>query len=325
MDMFDGSFKIYVDAHNSQQKMDDIERGGHGNGNGNDPYVVDMFSKEVQNVREDMKDMEQLYTRLQECNEEIKTAENAKIMKELRAQLNMDLDHILKLAKQINKKFDGLVLANAAQRKLTGNGPDPSDDHRASMISNLGEDLKHMMRSFQGLRTQMESDHRQIIESRFYAITREKATAESIDNLIANDAAESPLHQAMQEHGRAVVLDAVAEIQERRDTMRDIRRNLMSLHQILLGIATPIIPEGQGGGNRGGGAGPPSPGPVGVDPYPVVPPPVLGGGKTGTGGLNDYEKETRKQAYIAIALALCIISIVVVSLLQLEAQLESKA
>ncbi|KAL2244830.1 UNVERIFIED_CONTAM: Syntaxin [Sesamum indicum] len=318
--MFDGSFKIYVDAHNNHHpKMDDIERGGHGN----DPYGIDMFSKEVDNVRDDMKNMEKLYSRLGECNEEIKMAENAKTMKELRAQLNMDLDHLLKLAKQINKKFDGLVLANAAQRKLTGNGPDPSDDHRASMISSLGEDLKHMMRSFQGLRTQLESDHRQIIETRFFAITREKATAESIDNLIANDAAESALHQAMQEHGRAAVLDAVAEIQERRDTMRDIRRNLMSLHQILLGIATPVVPELQGG-NRGGGGGLPSPGPSPVDPYPVVPPPVMGGGKTGTGGLNDYEKETRKQAYIAIALALCIISVVVIALLHLEAELESK-
>ncbi|KAL0442821.1 UNVERIFIED_CONTAM: syntaxin [Sesamum latifolium] len=320
MDMFDGSFKIYVDAHNSNAKMDDIERGGHGN----DPYGTDMFSKEVDNVRDDMKNMEKLYSRLRECNEEIKMADNATTMKELRAQLNMDLDHLLKLAKQINKKFDGLVLANAAQRKLTGNGPDPSDDHRASMISNLGEDIKHMMRSFQGLRTQMESDHRQIIESRFFAITREKATAESIDNLIANDAAESPLHQAMQEYGRAAVLDAVAEIQERRDTMRDIRRNLMSLHQTLLGRATPVVPELQGGGIRGGGGGPQSPGPSPVDPYPVVPPPVMGGGKTGTGGLNDYEKETRKQAYIAIALALCIISVVVVALLHLEAELESK-
>ncbi|KAL0398657.1 UNVERIFIED_CONTAM: syntaxin [Sesamum radiatum] len=319
MDMFDGSFKIYVDAHNSNQKMDDIERGG---GHGNNPYGTDMFSKEVDNVRDDMKNMEKLYSRLRECNEEIKMAENAQTMKELRAQLNMDLDHLLKLAKQINKKFDGLVLANAAQRKLTGHGPDPSDDHRASMISNLGEDIKYMMRSFQGLRTQLESDHRQIIENRFFAITREKATAESIDNLIANDAAESPLHQAMQEYGRAVVLDAVAEIQERRDTVMDIRRNLMSLHQILLGIATPVLPELQGGGIRGGGGGPPSPSPV--DPYPVVAPPVMGGAKTGTGGLNDYEKETRKQAYIAIALALCIISVVVVALLHLEAELESK-
>ncbi|KAL0353147.1 UNVERIFIED_CONTAM: syntaxin [Sesamum calycinum] len=320
MDMFDGSFKIYVDAHNGHQKTDDIERGRHGN----DPYGIDMFSKEVDYVRDDMKNMEKLYSRLMECNEEIKQAKIAQTMKELRAQLNMDLDHILKLAKQINKKFDGLVLANAAQRKLTGNGPDPSGDHRASMISNLGEDLKHMMRSFQGLRTQMESDHRQIIESRFFAITRQKATAESIDNLIANDAAESPLDQAMQEHGRAAVLDAVAEIQERRDTMKDIRRNLMSLHQILLGIATPVVPELQGGGNRGGGGGPPSPIPVAVDPYPVVPAPVTGGGKMGTGGLNDYEKETRKQAYIAIALALCIISVVVIALLHLESELESK-
>lgn len=128
----------------------------------------------------------------------------------------------------------------------------------------------------------------------------------------------------MQELGRGPVVDAVAEIQERRDTMREIRRNLMALHQVLLGIATPVAAapppvEGQGGGNKIGG-GPPSP----VENFPA-PPPVAaayGAGKAGTGGLNDYERETRNQAYIAIAIALMIIITIIVSLLKVENSLE---
>ncbi|KAI3456327.1 hypothetical protein Pfo_012990 [Paulownia fortunei] len=320
---FDGSFKIYVDPKNNNSKMDDIEMGRGGQGDG--PYGLEMFSKEVDNVKEDMKNLEKLYSKVQESNEDIKIAQNAKTMKELRAQLNMDLDHLLKLAKQINKKFDGLVRANAAQRRIAGSGPGSSDDHtRASMISELGDNIMHMMRKFQGLRAQMETEHRQLIESRFFAITREKATAEAIDNLIASEVPESPLHQAMQEHGRGPVLDAVAEIQERRDTMMEFRRNLMGLHQILLGIATPVAApapvEGQGGGIKGGG-GPPSP----VETYPVAPPVVAAhsAAKAGTGGLNDYEKETRKQAYIAMAVALVIIISIIVSLLKVENQLEN--
>ncbi|KAK6149855.1 hypothetical protein DH2020_017380 [Rehmannia glutinosa] len=317
---FDGSFKIYVDPRNGHGNTD-IETGRIGPG----PYGLDMFAKEVDHVKEDMKSLEKLYCSVQEINEDIKIAQNAMTMRDLRDRMNTDLDHILKLSKQINKKFDGLVRANAAQRRLAGSGPGSSDDHsRASMISDLGESLKHMMRSFQGLRVQMETEHRQLIESRYFAITREKATAEAIDNLIANEVPESPLHHAMQDHGRGPVLDTVAEIQERRDTMMEIRRSLMSLHQILLGIATPVLvaappAEGQSVGLSKGGGGPPSP----VENFPAALPVVAGAAKGGNGGLNDYEKETRKQAYIAIAVALVIIISIIVSLLKVENQVEN--
>ncbi|KAL6546664.1 hypothetical protein OROMI_022385 [Orobanche minor] len=317
---FDGSFKIYVEP---KPNTEDIETGRAGPG----PYGLDMFAKEVDNVKEDMKTLEKLYSRVQESNEDIKIAQNAMGMRELRGEMNTDLDHIIKLAKQINKKFDGLVRANAAQRRVTGSGPGSSDDNaRAAMISDLGDDIKNMMRKFQGLRVQMETDHRQLIESRYFTITREKATAEAIDNLIANEVPESPLHHAMQDHGRGPVLDAVAEIQERRGTMMEIRRNLMALHQILLGIATPVVAaaqataEGPIGVSKGGaGGGPPSP----VEAFPAGPQMVVVPAKAGTGGLNDYEKETRNQAYIAIAVALVIIISVIVSLLKVENELEN--
>lgn len=169
------------------------------------------------------------------------------------------------------------------------------------------------------------------IEIRYFAITREKATAEAIDNLIASEVPESPLHQAMQEHGRAPVMDAVAEIQERRDAMKETRRSLMGLHQILLGIATPVMPtpqEAQVGGSRGGavggggGGGLPSP----VEAHPQALPAIMGGhgaAKAGTGGLNDYEKETRKQAYIAIAVALVMIVGISIATLVTEYRIEN--
>ncbi|KAL8032691.1 hypothetical protein ABFX02_13G112900 [Erythranthe guttata] len=322
---FDGSFKIYVDPKDGQAYPDDVEAGRNGG------YGLEMFSKEVEMVKEDINGANKLYSKVQDLNEEIKIAQNAKAMKELRARLNADLDHLLKLAKQINKKFDGLVRANAAQRKVAATGSGVCDDQtRANMISDLGEDVKQLMRKFQGLRANMETDHRQLIESRYFGITREKATAEAIDNLIASEVPESPLHHAMQEHGRGPVLDAVAEIQERRDTMKETRKSLMGLHQILLGIATPVVPaaaaaaaDGQIGGSKGGCAGPPSP----VENYPVV---VVGGGghvaaKSGTGGLNDYEKETRNQAYIAIVVALVILITIIVLILRTEYTIENGA
>ena len=47
--------------------------------------ISDRIFQDVENVKEDMRSVEQLYKRLQESNEESKTVHNAKTMKELRA------------------------------------------------------------------------------------------------------------------------------------------------------------------------------------------------------------------------------------------------
>ncbi|KAL3851278.1 hypothetical protein ACJIZ3_013160 [Penstemon smallii] len=274
-DSFDSSFKIYVDLRSHHSDDESVGGGGHGN----DPNALDTFFKEIDKAKEDIKNMENLYIMFQESNEEVKAACSAKTMMELRTRIYMDLDH----------------------RKVQGNGPALTDDQtRASMISGLGENVNNMMRKFQGLRVRMETDHRQIIETRYFAITGEKATEEAIDHLISSQGADGLLYQAMQEHGTAAVLDAVTEIQERCDAMREIRKHLMNLHQILLGMASPV--EAHGGGVVGGG--PPSP----VEVYVQQPPPATtnmhSAMKPGAGRLNDYEKETRRQAYIAMGIAM---------------------
>lgn len=293
----DGSFRIYVDP--------ECQEDG-----------VEAFSSEVENVKQDLIDMEKLYASLQQCNQDMKEAGSGRAMRDVRERLNSDLDNLEKLVKQINKKYEGLVRANAAQRKGSSD-----DDRRESMISDLVETLQSIMRAFQTLRTQMETDNRVLIEARFYAITHEKATAEAIDNLIASDAAGSPLHHAIQKHGKDPVAEAVEEIKERREAMREIRRSLMALHQVLLGIATPAAAQ-QGGGNKAGGD-------IAcvVESFPAAGQPsaaALGGGKGGAGGLNDYERETRNRAYIAIAVAVILVVAISITFLRLEIMVESK-
>ncbi|KAL3820578.1 hypothetical protein ACJIZ3_006483 [Penstemon smallii] len=310
-DSFDSSFKIYVDSRSHHSDDESVGGGGHGN----DPNALDTFFKEIDKVNEDIKNMENLYIMLQESNEGVKAACSAKTMMELRTRIDMDLDHVLRLSKQINKKLDGLVRTNAAQRKVQGNGPCSTDDQtRASMISGLGENVNNMMRKFQGLRVRMETDHRQIIETRYFAITGEKATEEAIDHLISSQGADGLLYQAVQEHGTAAVMDAVTEIQERRDAMREIRKHLMNLHQILLGMASPV--EAHGG--RVVGGGPPSPVEVYVQQLPPATTNMHSAMKPGAGRLNDYEKETRRQAYIAMGIALVLSTIIIIMYLKYE-------
>ncbi|XP_073127773.1 syntaxin-125-like [Henckelia pumila] len=302
---FNGSFKIYVEQSvNQHGNLNNVE-----SGRGIDPYTLERFTNDVDNVKEDIKNVEKIHNSLKESHENIKTARTAKIMKDLRSRTNMDLDHLLKLAKQINKKFDALVRANAALRKLPGSGPTSKDDiSRASMLTGLGESLKLMMRNFQTLRSQMEIEQKQVIEGRYLAITGEKATEDAIDQLILNEGSDNSLLLAMQEHGRGAVLDAVVEIHERRDAMREIRKCLMSLHQILLGMAAPVeVPSGRGLTAVGG---PPSP----VENFLPAPP-------AAKGHVKDYERETRRQAYTAIGVSFVITMTLIIALLLTERDL----
>lgn len=162
---FDGSFKIFMEPepNHPETRPSDISRRGLGD----EPRTLEMFSTEVDIVKEDLLNLEKLHAVLQESHDEMKVARNAATVRELRARIVMDLDHVFKVAKQINKKYDMLVRANAAQRKAAGSGPGSSDDQfRASLISQLVESLQSLMRRFQALRTQMETEDRQLIESK---------------------------------------------------------------------------------------------------------------------------------------------------------------
>ncbi|XP_073120351.1 syntaxin-125-like [Henckelia pumila] len=300
---FSGSFKIYVEQSNQHgnPNMDDVvEPAGLA-------YTAERFTDDVDNVKEDIKNVEKIYNSLKESHQNIiTTSRTAKTMKDLRTRLTMDLDYLLKLAKQINKKFDALFRANAALRKLPGSGPASNDDDisRASMISGLGESLKLMMRNFQALRSQMEIEQKQVMEGRYLAITGEKATEDAIDHLILCEGSDGSLLQAMQEHGRGAVLDAVAEIHERRDAMIEARKSLMSLHQILLGMATPVeVPTG---------VGTQSPAENIVPAAPAA---------AAKGHLKDHERETRRQAYTAIGVSFVITMGLIIALLRTERDL----
>ncbi|KAL7237805.1 hypothetical protein ACSBR2_003997 [Camellia fascicularis] len=152
----------------------------------NEEGNLDRFFEDVENVKEDMRDVEKLYKKLQKSNEESKTVHNAKIMKELRARMDSDVGQVLKRVKVIKKKLEGLEQSNAAHRKLPGRGPGSSADRtRISVVSGLGKKLKDMMDDFQGLRGKMADEYKETIEQRYFTVTGQKADEDTIENLIA--------------------------------------------------------------------------------------------------------------------------------------------
>ncbi|KAK6917474.1 Syntaxin, N-terminal domain [Dillenia turbinata] len=236
-DLFSNSFRRNIDLK-EQTYGGDPE-------NGNDIINLDKFFEDVENVKEDMRGVEKLYRRLQECNAESKIVHNAKTMKELRARMDSDVAQVLKRVKVIKAKLEALDKSNAAHQKLPGCGPGSSADRtRTSVVCGLGKKLKDMMDDFQGLRARMTQEYKETVERRYFTITGEKANESTIENLILSGESESFLQKAIQEQGRGQILDTISEIQERHDAVKEIEKNLIELHQVFLDMAALVESQG---------------------------------------------------------------------------------
>ena len=85
-----------------QAHHDDLEAG-----NNQTTPNLDKFFEEVDVIKKIMAEVEKLYKRLQESNEQCKVATNAKAVKETRALMDTDVEQVLKRAKVI-KDVSGL-------------------------------------------------------------------------------------------------------------------------------------------------------------------------------------------------------------------------
>ncbi|CAN4094150.1 unnamed protein product [Withania somnifera] len=232
-DLFSNSFKKYQDLK-KQVEIDDLEKGQAGQ-SGTESIDLAKFFEDVENVKEDMKDVEKFHKKLQESNEESKLVHNAKTVKEIRSRMDSDVSQILKRVKMIKGKLEALERSNAAHRKIQGCGPGSSADRtRTSVVSGLGKKLKVLMDDFQGLRARMNDEYKET-----------KPDDELIDNLISRGESETFLQKAIQEQGRGQIMDTISEIQERHDAVKEIEKNLIELHQIFLDMAALVEAQGQ--------------------------------------------------------------------------------
>lgn len=234
-DLFSQSFK------NAQDNDRDLEAGG-----GGDSPELEKFFDDVENVKEDMAGIEKLYKKLQAENEECKNASNANAMKQLRSKMDADVSQVLKRVRVIKGKLEALDKSNIANRKLPGCGPGSSTDRtRTSVVSGLGKKLKSMMDDFQSLRSRMNEEYKETVARRYFTMTGEKPSDDVIENLIANGESEDFMQKAIQEQGRGQIMDTISEIQERHDSVKEIEKNLIELHQIFLDMAALVEAQGQ--------------------------------------------------------------------------------
>ncbi|KAI0515528.1 hypothetical protein KFK09_008193 [Dendrobium nobile] len=232
------SFKKYTDLK-QQIHIDDVDAGG---GNAKN---LEKFFQDIEIIKEEIKTLEQLYRRLQDLNEETKSAHNAKMMKSLRSRMDADTEQVLRRAKSVKQKLETLDRANKANRSIPGCEPGSSVDRtRTSVVAGLGKKLKDLMDEFQNLRARIAADYQEMVGRRYYTVTGEKPDEETIEILISSGKGESFLQKAIQEQGKGEILEALSEIQERHDAVKEIEKSLMDLHQVFLDMA--VVVEAQG-------------------------------------------------------------------------------
>ncbi|XP_074270033.1 syntaxin-125-like [Silene latifolia] len=235
-DLFSSSFKKFSEPGFNG----DLEAGG------SEGMNLDKFFEDVENVKSDMKEVEKFYKRLQDSNEEARTVHNAKTMKDLRSRMDADVSLVLKKVKVIKGKLEALDKSNASSRNVPGCGPGSSADRtRTGVVSGLGKKLKDMMDEFQALRAKMQAEYKETMERRYFTITGEKADEAMIENLIASGESENFLQKAIQDQGRGQIMDTISELQERHDSVKEIEKNLIELHQVFLDMAALVEAQGQ--------------------------------------------------------------------------------
>ena len=92
----------------------------------------------------------------------------------------------------------------------------------------------------------MAAEYKETVARRYYTVTGEEAEDGTVEALISSGAGETLLQEAIQQGqaGRGQVLDAVAEIQERHDAVREMERSLRELHQVFLDMAALVEAQG---------------------------------------------------------------------------------
>ena len=162
-DLFSNSFKKFSDTE-FKENPHDVETGTEG-------MNLEKFFEDVEKVKDDMKEVEKIYKKLQESNEESKVVHNAKTMKELRGRMDSDVSLVLKKVKAIKGKLEALDKSNVQARNVPGCGPGSSADRtRTSVVSGLGKKLKDLMDNFQALRAKMQTEYKETMERRYLSL-----------------------------------------------------------------------------------------------------------------------------------------------------------
>lgn len=206
------------------------------------------FDRAVADVRKDMETAAAAIGSLAGLHQEAKAAIRAAAVSALHKRMDDDVSTISRLGKAIRDKVERLQRENESNRRYPRCGQGSATDrHRTTVTASLGKKLKDLMGEFMDLRARMGEDHRATVERRVYIVTGQKISEGDVDRIIETGQSEGILQAAISAQGReqAAVTDAVLEIQERHNAVREITQQLQELHQMFLDMATMVESQGE--------------------------------------------------------------------------------
>ncbi|KAL0374802.1 UNVERIFIED_CONTAM: syntaxin [Sesamum radiatum] len=161
-DLFSGSFSRFRGQDQSPtQDSHTIEMTNSGSTGG---VNLDRFFEDVEAVKDELGDLESLYTQLQAAHEQSKTLHSAKPSKTPVPHGRRYLRRSQK-SKVIKVRLEALDRSNAANRSLPGCGPGSSSDRtRTSVVNGLRKKLHDTMTRFNDLRQKMGSEYRETVQ-----------------------------------------------------------------------------------------------------------------------------------------------------------------
>lgn len=163
----------------------------------------------------------------------------------IRDRMQSNVNRVSREALSIKKRLEQLEADNvAAQRQPKCERGSSSERIRSVTINALRQKLAELMNEFQALNTRIKAEYRETVGRRVYTATGRDANPEDVERLIETGESERVFQRAIQENGRGQVQDAMVEIRERHDAVRDLERSLLDLHQIFLDMA--VLVEAQG-------------------------------------------------------------------------------
>lgn len=176
----------------------DIEMGGDVGAN------LDKFFEDVEKIKEDLKEIEELQRKLRAAHEESKTVHKVGVVKALRSRMDQDVNQTLKKAKHIKNCLQALDKSNEESRSLPDCGPGSSTDRtRTSVVGGLGKQLKDKMEEFQELRSKINQEYKETVERRYFTVTGENPDEKTVDLLISSGESETFLQKAIQQQVRS--------------------------------------------------------------------------------------------------------------------------
>ncbi|XP_057481713.1 syntaxin-112 [Actinidia eriantha] len=193
---------------------------------------LSQFFEEVEAIKSEMEEINNLFFDLQNLNEETKSTHSAKVLRGLRDRINSDMVSVLRKAQTVKARLEVLDKSNTDNQPLSA-----FDRTRVSVTNGLRAKLRDMMSQFQSLREKILCDHKEYLRRRYYNATGEVPSEEAIEKLVSGN-------------GKVQIFEGVGtelglENRERHEAVMGIQRSLNNLHQVFLDMAVLVETQGE--------------------------------------------------------------------------------